>query len=252
MNTKMKVLSLAVVGLFGFAGTAMAACPSGPTAWTGSFVGGGVSAISIATPGYDGTECKLQAALGNNGGAQAQVYDDTPANEPHYRAQFIVDAGQLTGANGGSQAVLFLSNPAAAHNGVLPMVKVMFNGSGGGTTSSGKRIIFRVACEGGAGSVCGSAPVTLPNQTGPNRIEIDLTAGASGTFRYWVNDAATTGITEASGVALTLTGGNAGWVGVDRAVLGLASPTGAYRTLNTATPAFFDQFDSRRQTFIGH
>ncbi len=31
MNTKMKVLSLAIVGLFGFAGSALAACPAGPT-----------------------------------------------------------------------------------------------------------------------------------------------------------------------------------------------------------------------------
>lgn len=252
MNTKMKVLSLAVVGLFGFAGAAMAACPAGPTAWTGSFVNGSGSAISIQTPGYDSTECKLQSTLGNNGAAQAQVYDDTPANEPHYRAQFIFDAGQLSGNNGANSASIFVANPAAPFGGVLNTVKVIFSGSGGGSVSSGKRVFFRVACQGGAGSTCGSAAVPLPNQTGPNRIEIDLTVGASGTFRYWVNDAATTGITEASGVAVTLTGGNAGWVGVDRAVMGMAAPSVSYRSINTGLSAYFDQFDSRRQTFIGH
>lgn len=257
MNTKMKVLSLALVGTFGYVGAASAVCPTDPAqagggAWTNKFVNGGTSALAINTPGYDGSECKLESALGNNGGAQAQVMDDSPSDEPSYRAQFIIDAGALSGANGGSQAMVFAANPAAAHSGILQLVKVVFGGSGGGGATSGKKITFRVACEGGPGAVCGSAPVTLPNQTGPNRVEIALTVGSTGTFRYWVNDAATTGITEASGTSVTLTGGNAGWIGVDKALLGLASPTTAYRSVNTDAKAYFDQFDSRRTTFIGH
>jgi hypothetical protein len=38
---------------------------------------------------------------------------------------------------------------------------------------------------------------------------------------------------------------------VDKAFLGLVSPTTAYRGVNTDAHAFFDTFDSRRQTFIG-
>lgn len=257
MNAKMKVLSLALVGMFGYVGSAMAACPAGPTtaeggAWTSKFVAGGSSSMSIATPGLDGSECKLRVSLGNNGLAQSQVMDDTPANEPRYRAQFLFDAGALTGANGASQAVVFAGNAPAVHGGLLQMVKISFTGSGGGTTTAGKRIIIRTACESGAGSLCGSAPITLPNQTGVNRIEFDLVVGASGTFRYWVTDGAAAGGSDASPTGtIVVNGGNAGWTGVDKAYMGLSAPTAAYRSVNTDANAFFDRFDSRRQTFIG-
>jgi hypothetical protein len=52
MNTKMKVLSLALIGAFGYVGSAAAGtCPAGPTvpeggAWTSSFVAGGSSICS--------------------------------------------------------------------------------------------------------------------------------------------------------------------------------------------------------------
>lgn len=257
MNAKMKILSLALVGLCGYAGSAMA-CPAGPTiaeggAWTAKFVGGGVSALSIQPGGYDASACKLQVSLGNNGGAQAQVMDDTPANETHYRAQFIFDAANLSGANGGSQAVIALANAGAAHNSILNMVKVSFAGSGGGSTTAGKKLFIRTACE--TSGTCGSAGLAIPNQTGPNRIEFDLVVGANGTatFRYWLNDAATTGLSDATPTgSIVVAGGNIGWAGVDKALLGLASPTIAYRGVNTGLNAWFDQFDSRRNTFIGH
>jgi hypothetical protein len=260
MNAKMKVLSLALVGLCGYAGSAMAVCPAGPAvadggAWTQKYINGGTSAMSIVTPGDDGSECRLQVSLGNNGGAQAQVMDDTPADEPHYRAQFVLDATNLSGANGGSQAAIFGANASAAHAGVLTMVKINFSGSGGGSTTAGKRVIIRAACEGGTGGTCGSPAFTLPNQTGANRIEIDLVKGADGvgTLRYWITDAAGSAGSDASPTGtITLTGGNDGWAGVDKAFLGMASPTTAYRSVNTDTTAFFDQFDSRRTTFIGH
>lgn len=254
MNTKMKVLSLALVGLCGYAGSAMATCPAGPDqanggAWSALNVGGGTSSATVVTGGYDGTECKLQSQVANNGAARASVRDDSPANETRYRAQFIFDPSALSGANGANQATIFLANAQAAHNTVLNLVKITFAGSGGGSTSSGKKLFIAAACE--TGGIC-STQVPLPNQTGPNRIEVDLTVGASGALRYWVNDAATTGITEASGVTLALTGGNAGWVGVKQAYLGVASPSVSYRGTNAGVNAWFDQFDSRRQTFIGH
>ena len=258
MNTKMKLLSLAVVGLFGFAGSAMAACPAGPDtasggAWSAKSVGGGTSALSIVTPGYDSSECKLQVSLGNNGIAHAQVRDDTPANETHYRAQFIFDAGALSGANGTNQAPIALVNSAAAHGGTLSIVKISFAGTGGGSTTTGKRVFLAAADEGVPGGFT-TAALNLPNQTGANRIEIDLVIGGAGTqMRYWVNDVATTGLSDSTPTgSITLVGGNTGWVGVDTVFLGLTSPTINYRAVNTDVNAFFDQFDSRRNTFIGH
>ena len=255
MNAKMKVLSLALVGLCGYAGSAMAACPGGPTAaeggaWSAKNVGGGTSALSIVGGGYDSTECRLQVSLGNNGAARAQVRDDTPANEPHYRTQFIFDPSSLSGSNGANQAPILLVNAAAAHNTVLNLVKITFAGSGGGSTTSGKKIFISGACE--ASGFC-STQVALPNQTGPNRIEIDLTVGASGTLRYWVNPASATGLSDGTPTGtIALTGGNAGWVGVDTTFMGLVSPSTSYRSINADVNAWFDQFDSRRQTFVGH
>ena len=259
---QMKALALATLGLGGLvmAGSAFAqSCPTGITvtdtpagAWSAKSVNGGAnpSLLSIVPGGYDSTSCKLQSTLGNSGAAVAQVRDDSPQNELRYRAQFIFDPTNLSGASGNNQALIFLANAASAHNNILPMVKIQFAGSGGGTTTSGKRIFIFGACE--TNGTCGT-PVTLPNQTGPNRIEIDLTVSASGTLRYWVNDASTTGLLDGNPTGtITLAGGNAGWTGVKTVYMGMSSPTSNYRSVNTNVNAWFDQFDSRRQTFIGH
>ncbi|HNR91228.1 MAG TPA: hypothetical protein PKO41_02270 [Dokdonella sp.] len=249
MNTKMKTLSLAVLGLVGFAaaGAAMAQCPASLVPpWSALNVGGGTSAASSVSGGYAGTQCRLSSALGNNGAARAQVRDDTPANEARYRAQFIFDPTSMSGTNGTNQADIFLANAPAAFNGLLRLVQIKFSGSGAGT----KRIVINAACNNGGTNVC-SVPVDLPVQGGPNRIEIDLTVGAGGSLRYWVSNLATSTSDGSPTGTLSLTGGNAGWVGVDQAYLGLASPTANYRTINAAGVGYFDQFDSRRQTFIG-
>jgi len=250
MNTKMKTLSLALFGLagFAFAGSAMAQCPASLSPpWSATNIGGGTSAASSVTGGYSSTACRLQSSLGNSGAARAQVRDDTPANETRYRAQFIFDPVSLSGAGGTNQADIFLANAPAAFNGLLRLVKIQYAGSGAGT----KRVIFTVACNNGGTNTC-SLPQDLPVQAGPNRIEFDLTVGAGGTFRYWVTPLATVTSDGSPTNSITVTGGNAGWVGVDQAYLGLASPSAAYRTVNTGLNGFFDQFDSRRQTFIGN
>ena len=252
ISTKMKLLSLGLLGLGGIAlaGSASAACPSTPDAWSGTFVGGGTSALSIVSGGYDGSSCKMASMLGDSGNARAAVFDNSPSNEPHYRAQFIFDPSALSGTSGNEQAVIFRANAASAYNGRIPLVEMKFGGKGGG----GKRLLINVSCDNAPVYVCVLPPITLPAPSGPNRIEFDLVVGAAGTgeFRYWVTDAATaTSDTSPTGT-LALTGGNQGWVGVDRAYLGLSSPTATYRSVNPAKTAYFDQFDSRRQTFIGH
>lgn len=266
MNSfKMKALALAVFGLGGLAvaGSAFAVCPTGIRvadggAWSDISKDTKGSTLTIQPGGYDSSACKLQSSLANNGTATAQVIDNSPQapGETHYRAQFIFDPTNLSGANGTNTATIFLANAASFHNGVQALVEIDFTGKGGGSTTSGKRIYINAACEGAAGG-CGADVgfITLPVQTGPNRIEFDLKIGASGTgsLRYWVTDLATvTTDANPSGTAV-ITGGNAGWVGVKTAYLGLAAPTTAYRAVNgPAVFAWFDQFDSRRSTFIGH
>lgn len=251
MNSKMKTLSLAVLGFVGFgaAGAAMAQCPASLVPpWTALNVGSGGTASSV-TGGYDSTACRLQSAIGTSGASRGQVRDDTPASETRYRAQFIFDPNALSGAGGTNQADIFLANAPAAFNGLLRLVQIKFLGAGAGT----KRVQLVGACNNGSTSKCLGAVETLPNQSGPNRIEFDLVVGASGTLKYWISDATAAAPAEGSNTgAVTLTGGNLGWVGVDQAYLGLASPSPAYRTTNAGANGYFDQFDSRRQTYIGH
>ncbi|MBL0221474.1 MAG: hypothetical protein IPQ17_01650 [Xanthomonadales bacterium] len=46
---------------------------------------------------------------------------------------------------------------------------------------------------------------------------------------------------------------NTGWTGVDQVALGFSTANTFYRQNFTNTSCvYFDQFDSRRQTFIGH
>jgi len=255
-SMQMKALSLAVLALagLGMAGSAFAVCPGTASAWSATSVGGGTSALAIVSPGLAGTGCKMSSALGNNGAAHAQVRDDSPTGETHYRARFLFDPTNLTGSGGTNQAPIFLINSNAVHDNILNMVKFQFLGTGGGTLTSGKRLAIIAACENAASQFKCQTVVPLPVQQGVNRIEIDLVTGASGTgsLRYWLNDDVTATSDGSPDGTIAITGGNAGWVGVETVFLGMTSPSTLYRTNNTDAAAFFDEFDSRRQTFIGN
>lgn len=248
MNAKMKVLSLALVGLCGYAGSALAVCPAGPAvadggAWTSKAqLSGGVLAIS--TPGLDGTECKLDASLGGSFASLATVLDDSPANEPHYRFQFLFNADAVPTFGSADAVSIFSANAAAAAHGRTPIVQLgLVPGASGA-----KRISIVASCAGSATFRCFTQTADLP--AGMNRIELDLTIGASGTLRYWLNaPAGTTEPLETGSVAIT--GGNLDWAGVDKGVLGLGSPSPSFKTNHVGQIVSFDRFDSRRSTYIG-
>lgn len=250
MNNKMKTLSLAVLGLVGFAaaGSAMAQCPaslSPPWSLVSTLQG---TATSV-TGGYDSTACRMQTALNLNGstGGKAFVLDQTPANEARYRAQFIVDVSglALTQANRNviGFAVLGATAPAG---GTSRMVFATLTGNGSAS------ILRLSAGDTSQPSQYKQVDVPLPNQAGANRVEIDLTVGAAGTMKYWVTNVATA-TTEAAFTG-QLTGlVNSGWTGVDQITLGLVNANTFYRqNFGNTNFVYFDQFDSRRQTFIGH
>lgn len=252
MNTKMKVLSLALVGLAGFAGSAMAACPPGPAvadggAWSSkATLGGGTLAITAG--GLDGSECKLDAALGTTLSSQATVQDDSPAGETRYRFQFLVNPDAF-GAFGNQDSVLLFSGNAAspypATGGRRPIVTVALSAAGSGA----KRLTIIAACENAATNY--RCVTTTPNLVaGMNRIELDVPVSSSGTLKYWLNAAAGTAEPAETGKIEALN--NVNWVGVESATLGLVSPSPAFRTAHAAQVANFDAFDSRRQTYIGH
>lgn len=250
MNSKMKTLSLAVLGLVGFAatGVAMAQCPatlSPPWSLVSTLQGTATSQAG----GYDSTACRLRVALNQNGstGSKAFVLDQTPANETRYRAQFIVDASGigLTQANRNVIAfsVLGASAPSGGNN---RMVFALLTGNGSST-------ILRVFVgDTNQGSQYQTLDIPLPNQAGANRVEIDLTTGAAATMKYWVSDVAAS-TTEGTPTGTFTALANASWGGVDQTTLGFSTANTFYRQNFTNTSyVYFDQFDSRRQTFIGH
>lgn len=253
MNTKMKTLAMAVIGLVGFgaAGAAMAQCPASLSPpWTAVLqTGAGSTATSVAG-GFDSTACKLQAAIGQftNANGKAAVLDQTPGNELRYRAQFIIDASAIGLTQSNRAAIAFnVIGGTAAPGGTSNMLQIFLRGNG-----SGNALRFLVG-DTTQPSFYRTIDVALPNQAGANRVEIDLTvANGTGSLRYWVTTVAAS-TTDGAPTGSVASLSNMGWTGVDQITLGLGGASGQWRQNFTGSNfVFFDQFDSRRQTFIGH
>ncbi len=255
MNAKMKVLSLALIGAFGYVGTAAAGtCPAGPTvaeggAWTSSFITTG-SAFAIVPGGLEPVSpsaCKATSSLAASLAAAATVTDDTPTNEPSYRFQFLVDPDAFGSFSLTDSVVLYRSNSAAAANGTSNMLTVYLVPGAAGA----KRVRFNAACSNSANNFRCAQSTTTDLPAGVTRIEGKLTTGAAGAGQldYWVN--AAQGTTEPAPTGTIATLDNAAWVGVNRAILGLSGPTSAFKNAHAGQAAGFDAFDSRRQTYIG-
>jgi hypothetical protein len=243
MNTKMKTLSLAVLGLVGFAaaGSAMAGtCPSSlvPPWSSTSSLGGSLSSVA---GGLDGSACKLATSITLNGpGVNAFVRDNTPANEQRYRAQFIVNADALGAVNSIQSVKVLGASTDAPANGVSDNVRLTLFGNISGTT---KVLGVFTVCAGQPGNLC-SATANLV--AGNNTVEIDWVKGAAGTLKVWVNN----NVEGTPTVSLTGNDSSA-WGGVDFATLGLSTPSSGFRSAHLNQVVNFDRFDSRRQTFIG-
>lgn len=247
---KMNALAVAVLGLAGM-GSAMAVCPAIPAtsatpggggAWTSQTVTS--ATFGNAATGLNGTACALSVAI--NAGAVSNtkgfVTDTSPQNEARYRARFYINTAALTNlnvANRQSRIFSALATTAPAGSGAEQLIVNIVGGSPpairfivGDTTSPGNQKIV-------------NAP--LPNAGGNYRIEFDL--NNTGSFRYWVTDAAA--VTTDGAPTGTATIANAGWSGVKQVNLGLFGTSSAFRTNVAAQALVVDEFDSRRQTFIG-
>jgi len=251
MNAKMKVLSLALVGMFGYVGGAIAACPAGPTtaeggAWTSKAVlPPSTSALTIANPGLDGSECRLDSSLGPATTASAFVRYNHAASEPSYRFQFLVDTSALSSFSATDNVVVFQAPATNTANGFNRVLRVMLVAGPAGA----KRIRFIAQC--GAGTFTCAQTFATDLVNGVNRIEgkLSVGAGAAGSLTYWVNAASGTTEPAASGNIANLD--NAAWGGVSAAVLGLTTPSAAFKGSHATQVVKFDRFDSRRQTYIG-
>ena len=245
MNTNMKKLALAVVGLVGFAaaGSALAQCPAtlNPP-WSAVQAAGG--SVLSAAPGYGTTACKLNSSItGNLGSASAFVRDDTPAGETRYRAQFLINVDSLNGQTSSQGVRVFAALTDTAALGVTELVKLTVFGNVAGTS---KTLGVLTASNTGIGGLAATGVPLTGGTAGVHRVEIEWTKGATGGVKVWLNNTV-----EATPTS-TLTVNNTSWTGgVDSAALGLTQASPGYRTNHLNKVVYFDQFDSRRQTFIG-
>jgi hypothetical protein len=240
-NVTMKALSAAVLGLAGmaFAGSSMAQCPQDPAQsgggpWSSKSVLGG--AIAITTPGLASTTCKMDASITSTAFGSAYVRDNTPAAEPRYRAKFAFNADTLVGLNSLQSVRLFSANTDTPFQSIPETVRVSVFGNLAGTAKS---LNIVAACDGSPASC--ATTIALP--AGNHTLQIDWVKGTSGSLKVWLDNTV-----EATPTA-TLTGNTNGWA-VDYAVLGLSTPSPAFRSAQTNRAVSFDEFDSRRTTFI--
>lgn len=250
MNTKMKTLSMAVLGLVGFAaaGAAMAQCPASlAPPWSTVTALSGGTAASVAG-GLDTSACKLRTSISAATTSIATVTDNTPANETRYRFQFLFDASGF-GAFGTTDSVGIFNGNAAAPNAAGANRRQIVTLALSPGPAGAKRLTI-TASQGNA-SPFRTSVTTGDLLPGVNRIEIDLTvgAGAAGALKYWLN--AASGTTEPAPTGTIASLNNSGWVGVDSAILGLSGGSPSFRAAHAGQFFGADTFDSRRQTYIG-
>lgn len=243
MNTKMKVLALALLGLVGYAGSAVASCPASLVPpWTANVTGPGTGGTATSQPGgleATPSACSLVASFDATAVAFTfvGVVDGTPANEPTYRFRFYIDPTAIGSMSGFDSVQMFAANSAAAADGFQNIIRL---GLVGGTT-------LAVAAAdnsnpGGSFITVGSAPLS----SAIHWVEGQVIMGSPGTVKIWIDATA-----ESDTPAITLAPDNTAWVGVDLAALGLATPQGAPATSPAGRTFRLDDFDSRRTTFIG-
>jgi hypothetical protein len=251
----MKALALAVLGLAG--GTAMAACPTiggssstpgGGGAWTSQTVT--ADTFGNSATGLNGTSCGASSAInvGAASNAKGFVTDTSPQNESRYRFRFYIDISGLTGLTVANRQVRIFSAQATTPPAGAPAEEVSVALVGGNPAS----VRFFLGDTGTAGNIkIVSAALPTATTAGQYRIEGDLNSTA-GTFRYWVLDAAADNSTfNDSNPTGSTTLTDTGWSGVKQVNLGLFITSTNYRSNLGGQALVFDEFDSRRQTFIG-
>lgn len=257
----MKSLSLAVLGLvgFGMASSASATCPypfdaAHGGAWSAQFNNG--ATVAAASPGLETVNpsaCKMTSYINAGAGplATGAVADTSPTNELSYHFRFYVDTTNLTNLANLTSVQMFAANaalvfPLTGNAQTTALMRVGIAGNGTATPN----LVLAASCNVPAQNyLCvGLTPLS----PGVHWIEGHLTVGASAVANLWVDQASITSDASPAPI-IHLAFDNSTWAGVDTVALGLGSASPNFRAnVNGPTHAVgFDNFDSRRQTFIG-
>lgn len=253
----MKALAVAVLGLAGT--SAYAACPpignatatpGGGGAWTSQTVTS--ATFGNAATGLNNTTCALSIAI--NAGAASNtkgfVTDASPANENRYRARFYMNIAGLTGLSVSNRQVRIFSALATTPPAGAAAEEVSVALVGG--LAGAQSIRFFIGDTASPGNIkIVSALLPAATTAGNYRVEFDLNSTA-GTFRYWILDAAADNSTfnDANPTGST-TMTDTGWSGVKQVNLGMFITSTNFRSSVSGQALIVDEFDSRRQTFIG-
>jgi len=234
MNAKMNLLALALLGLAGYAGSAVAGCPSSPVPpWTAAPALGGT--VAIVTGGLDGSACSMTSALTGDSSSFATVEDDTPTAEPRYRGAFMINADNVNTLSLVTASFVFTASSASGRAPVA--LSIVGDGAG--------HVFLSYFVQNGTGTLSGSTQLAA----GANHVEFDYDNGSSAGspgphFSLWVNSN-TEGTPTVGPTTISSTGV------VDSAFLGLAGATQDWTGSFNGTTVGFDTFDSRRSSFIG-
>lgn len=191
-----------------------------------------------------GSTCGLEVttSVQNTGADKHHVQDDSPATEQRYRAAFCLDPNNIALPTSGTYRRLKFhmaqcGGTAGCANFDIVQMKLQNLTAGDyslktfvrdlNTATAGNKLKFDIDIDDAA----------------PSRVEYDLDL-ANGTFRVWVNATAEsdTPVVDVSGLDL------ADWEGVNQARLGFMD-----KGINVTPSQTYsiDDFESRRQTFIG-
>lgn len=221
------------------AGSALAGSSyaQGLSAWSGAVTDGGKLSVSNQAA-MAGTAFGMEVFVDNQ--TDKYVFDETPVDEPRYRVRFYLDTND------------YLPGPAAQDRRARVLLGLDTSPT---VTRSLTVVLIRLGTQGGQymmffrarqnnGTFADSPFINITN--GAHWIEVDwqrasTPSGTDGQVRIWIDGGASEGVPTA--VISNIANGNQG---VDRTWMGTINiKPGASGTL------FFDEFESRRQTYIG-
>lgn len=271
---QMKALALATLGLGGLvmAGGAFAAtCPTAVTtpgisspggggAWSSQGIINGAT-LNIVNPGLANTGCALSVSVGTAANSRAYVQDNSPNNEQRYRARFYFNAANLSGFTASNMAAtLFRANDTSAPSQFSSDQLVIR--LAGGSPATVRFVVSDANSASGATQI--AVPLPTAGASGAYRVEFDMQIGAGATnathgcdampssggcIRAWVTAAENVSSDTAPDASATIN--NSGWSGAKTAYLGLQVGSANFRATQSGKNMVLDEFDSRRQTFIG-